>query len=175
VGNICLSNELREADVLLTHAYSFEIQSTDPFQIVSWNTVQSYGSTWWPMQSLRGKPSTRETTNRSRCGICNLTSSVHQHFTRYSLRTPYKTYLYPLAYMNERKRRKLNTEVTVVNGQNLRSWFRTMLVHLASIWRDHHHLICYWLTSCSAVLRLKNPLADYTSSISITRWSMCLK
>jgi hypothetical protein len=100
---------------------------------------------------------------------------LHRHFNNYSLRTLYKSCLYPRAYMNERPRRKLSPATTVVNVQNWLSSCQTMLVDVASIWRDHHYLICYWLTSCSAVLGFRNPFADYTSIISVIRWSLSLK
>jgi protein-arginine kinase activator protein McsA len=121
------------------------MQSTDLFRNASWNMVQSHGSTCWPMQSVEGKPSTRETTNRSRCGKCNLTSSAQHHLNRFSLRALYKPYLYPRAYMNETKRGKYGghsrerTELAVLIRNNVVS----RSVHL----RDHHYLIRYLLIS----------------------------
>jgi hypothetical protein len=146
VGNICLANRPNEA-VLLTRVYSFEIHPSDLFQFTSRDTAQSYGWTWWPLQSLKG-PSTREITNRSPCVIRNSASSVHHPpLGLHMLQPAHSTQimLVPAGLCLYRKwgKQKVECRGHSCEVQNRLSWFQRMWVQISSVLHHHSSLVNY--------------------------------
>jgi hypothetical protein len=170
VGNICLANRPNEA-VLLTRVYSFEIHPSDLFQFTSRDTAQSYGWTWWPLQSLKGKPSTREITNRSPCVIRNSASSVHHPpLGLHMLQPAHSTQimLVPAGCTGNEANKKSNAVVTAVK-------YRIDYLDSRECgFKSHQFCIITapWSTTsvCSSVLWFRTHFAYCIRIINDTRW-----